>query len=106
MVKRFQTDEQEVNNPPFNNDFLLFYCSQPNTTVGDLLEMIQGGKTLHDACEAVKGIPDEVCKKLGELGKISEVEDLCNNAVILKSVLRTSTLLTCLTFLCSFFYMT
>lgn len=72
---------------------------QPGTKAGYLLKLIPG-KTLHDADEAMKHISDEeVLKKLEELNKNSEVEDQCNNAVMLKSVLRTPALLTCLTFL-------
>ncbi|KAL3980329.1 translation initiation factor 3 subunit H [Sarotherodon galilaeus] len=82
------------------------YVKQPGTVAGFFLKPIPG-KTLPDADEAMKHISDEeVFKILEELNKNSEADDQCNNAVMLKSVLRTPTLLTCLTFLCSFFYMT
>ncbi|XP_005472837.1 uncharacterized protein LOC102076590 [Oreochromis niloticus] len=82
------------------------YVKQPGTVAGFFLQLIPGIK-LHDADEAIKSISDEeLFKILEELNKNSEVEDQCNNAVMLKSVLRNPTLFTCLAFLCSFFYMT
>lgn len=69
---------------------------QPGTIAGKFLERFKGD-VLRNITEVLKDISAE-----GNL----DIEDLCNNAVMPKSVLRTPTLLTCLAFLCSFFYMT
>ncbi|XP_005755665.1 uncharacterized protein LOC102206761 [Pundamilia nyererei] len=81
------------------------YVKQPGAKVAFFL-LLSFGKNLSEADEAMEISDAQVIKKLEELNKNSEADNQCNNAVMLKSVLRTPTLLTCLTFLYSFFYMT
>lgn len=69
---------------------------QPGTIAGKFLERFKVPE-LKNISEVLKSIAAE---------ENIDIEDLCNNAVMPKSVLRTPTLLTCLAFLCSFFYMT